>query len=223
MKIVAVTGSMSEASSATGLANRIERAVTVLGEQRGVEVKFSTLTLRNVAHDLVNMTLTHVPSPDLEKAFEQVAQADAVLAVTPVYNAAPMGLFTLFWQLMPVGGLQGKTVLLAATGGTARHSLVLDSQVRPIFSYLKGIVLPTTVYAATEDWAGPAGASSPASRAEAAANELLSLTCSIRTGVGGPDHEATLESVEQGVEPARAPDEFDPANVTLFEDLLKQS
>ena len=48
--------------------------------------------------------------------------------------------------------LGGKPVLIAATGGTARHSLALEHAVRPLFAYLNAAVVPTAVYAASEDW-----------------------------------------------------------------------
>ena len=46
------------------------------------------------------------------------------------------------------------TVLAAATGGTARHSLALEHALRPLFAYLRAIVVPTAVYAASQDWGG---------------------------------------------------------------------
>ena len=50
--------------------------------------------------------------------------------------------------------MRDKPVLIAATGGTARHSLALEHALRPMFTYLHGVVVPTAVFAATEDWAG---------------------------------------------------------------------
>ena len=44
--------------------------------------------------------------------------------------------------------LAGKPVLIGATGGTARHSLALEYALRPLFSYLRTVVVPTAVYAA---------------------------------------------------------------------------
>lgn len=219
MKIVAVSASMSESSSSTALGQRVLRAIAARTREVDVEVELEEIYLRDLAHDLVDMTLTGMPTAALEDAFAQVMSADGVVAITPVYNAAPVGIFTLFWQLFPEAGLAGKPVLLAATGGTARHSLVLDSQVRPVIAYLKGIVLPTTVYAATEDWGAASGAASPMGRAEVGAAELLSLVSSIRTGVGGVDRAGTGTDAEIA-EPPRPVDEFDPSQVTPFEQLL---
>jgi FMN reductase len=60
---------------------------------------------------------------------------------------------------------------MAATGGSARHSLVLDHALRPLFSYLRATAVPTGVYAASEDW----GAEGLAERIDRAAGELAAL------------------------------------------------
>ena len=41
---------------------------------------------------------------------------------------------------------------MAATAGTARHSLVLEHALRPLFGYLHAVVVPTGVFAATDDF-----------------------------------------------------------------------
>jgi len=43
-------------------------------------------------------------------------------------------------------------VLIAATAGTARHSLALEHALRPLFSYLRAVVVPTAVFAVAQDW-----------------------------------------------------------------------
>jgi len=72
--------------------------------------------------------------------------------VTPIFSASYSGLFKLFFDVIERGGFAGKPVLIAATGGTARHSLALEHAVRPLFAYLNAATVPTAVYAATEDW-----------------------------------------------------------------------
>jgi FMN reductase len=69
-----------------------------------------------------------------------------------VFTASYSGLFKSFFDLIDPDALTGKPVLVAATGGTARHSLVLEHALRPLFAYLRAAVVPTAVYAASEDW-----------------------------------------------------------------------
>ena len=70
-----------------------------------------------------------------------------------------------------VAALRGTPVLLAATAGTARHSLVVEFALRPLFAYLQAVPVPTGVFAATEDWAG-GGSTALADRVDRAAGEL---------------------------------------------------
>ncbi len=96
--------------------------------------------------------LTGRATPELEQVFEQVAAADGVIAVTPAFNASFSGLFKCFFDILPDLTLSDMPVLIGASGGTERHSLVLEHALRPMFSYLHAVVSPTGVYAATEDF-----------------------------------------------------------------------
>ena len=82
------------------------------------------------------------------------------MVVTPVFAASYSGLFKMFFDVLEPGPLAGTPVLLAATAGTARHSLVLDHALRPLFSHLRAVVVPTGVFAASEDFGAPTRASS---------------------------------------------------------------
>ena len=83
-------------------------------------------------------------------------RADGLIAVTPIFNASYSGLFKLFFDVVERDGLAEMPTLLAATGGSARHSLAIDHAMRPLFAYLNAAVVATGVYAAAEDW-GRAG------------------------------------------------------------------
>ena len=72
--------------------------------------------------------------------------------MTPAFNASFGGLFKSFFDVLPEESLTDMPVLIGATGGTERHSLVLEHALRPLFSYLRAIVSPTGVYAATDDF-----------------------------------------------------------------------
>lgn len=107
---------------------------------------------REHAHDLVNNLLTGFPSRDLEETIGAVLRADGLIAVTPIFNASYSGLFKVLFDVVEQDALRGMPVLIGATGGTARHSLALDHALRPLFSYLGAVVVPTGVYASAEDW-----------------------------------------------------------------------
>ncbi|GAA2336495.1 FMN reductase [Dactylosporangium salmoneum] len=169
--IVAVTAGLSQPSSSRLLADRLAAAVQAeLGEQAGVRV----FELRDVAHEITDHLLTGFPPPRLKEVVDAVAGADGLVAVTPIFNASYSGLFKSFFDVLGDDVLRDKPVLLGATGGTARHSLALEHALRPMFAYLRAVVAPTTVFAATEDWAA-GGDNGLADRISRAGSELAAL------------------------------------------------
>ena len=152
--IAVISAGLSQPSSTRLLAGKLAEA-TAGQLPAGTEV--ITIELRDLAHDIVNALLTGFPAPALRKAIEQVVSADALIAVTPLYSGSYNGLFKSFFDVLDPGALAGKPVLIAATGGTARHSLALEHAIRPLFSYLRAITVPTAVFAATEDWGAGGG------------------------------------------------------------------
>jgi len=112
------------------------------------------IEVREHAHDIMNNLLTGFASAGLREVLDAVAGADGLIAVTPIFNASYSGLFKSFADTLGNLSLVDKPVLIAATGGTARHSLALEHAVRPLFIYLGAVIVPTSVFAAPEDWAG---------------------------------------------------------------------
>ena len=172
--LVVVSAGLQQPSSTRLLADRLAPATEGALRDAGVQPRTEVLELRDRAQDLVNHLLTGFPAPALEAAIARVAAADGLVAVTPIFSASYSGLFKMFFDLLERDGLSGKPVLIGATGGTARHSLALEHAVRPLFAYLNAAVVPTAVYAASEDWGRadvPADAGL-AERIERAAGEL---------------------------------------------------
>ncbi|WIV58209.1 CE1759 family FMN reductase [Amycolatopsis nalaikhensis] len=170
MKLAVVTAGLSVPSSTRLLADRLA-AATVAAAGDAVEV--SVVELRDVALDVTKNLLTGFPSPELRAAIETVTGADALVVVTPVFTAGYSGLFKSFFDVLDADSLVGKPVLLGATGGTERHSLVIDYQLRPLFAYLKADPVATGVYAASSDWGSNEGGLQR--RIEKAGAELAAL------------------------------------------------
>ncbi|MEV4056094.1 FMN reductase [Amycolatopsis sp. NPDC049688] len=171
MKLAVVTAGLSVPSSTRLLADRLA-AATVAAAGEPVEV--SVVELRDIALDITKNLLTGFPSPELRSAIRTVTGADALIAVTPVFTAGYSGLFKSFFDVLDTDSLVGKPVLLAATGGTERHSLVLDYQLRPLFGYLKADPAATGVYAASSDWGSGEASGALQRRIEKAGAELAS-------------------------------------------------
>ncbi|MDT0613481.1 CE1759 family FMN reductase [Streptomyces lancefieldiae] len=172
MKLVVVSAGLSVPSSTRLLADRLAAATAATAGQSSAQVQ--VVELRDLAVEIAHTFTNGFPGRALSAAFDAVAAADGLIAVTPVFSASYSGLFKSFFDALSVtdaDALAGKPVLIAATGGTARHSLVLDHALRPLFAYLKAVVVPTGVYAASEDW----GAEGLDGRIERAAGELAAL------------------------------------------------
>lgn len=171
--IAVVTAGLTTPSSTRLLADQLAAAVQDELSGRGVASRVQVVELRDHAHALTDNLLTGFPSADLQDVLDLVAGADALIAVTPTFSASYSGLFKMFFDVLDDKALAGKPVLLAATGGTERHSLVLDFALRPLFAYLKAIPVPTAVYAASTDWG--AGATKLRTRITQAAADLVAI------------------------------------------------
>jgi FMN reductase len=169
--VAVVTAGLSEPSSTRLLADLMARAVSDQLPDAAVEV----VELRPMAHAITDAMLTGFPSGELARVVGLVARADAVVAVTPVFSASYSGLFKSFFDILEPGTLAGTPVAVAATAGTARHSLVLDHALRPLFTYLHAVVVPTGVFAAGDDWAGGGADDALRARITRAAGELAAL------------------------------------------------
>ncbi|MFV2121864.1 FMN reductase [Streptomyces sp. Act-28] len=159
-----ISGGLREPSSTRLLADRLEGAVRAELEALGHSVDSSFVDLRPLGRAIMDAMLSGFPTPPLEEAFRTVDRADGVIAVTPAFNASFSGLFKSFFDVLPEDTLADMPVLIAATGGTERHSLVLEHAMRPMFSYLHAIVSPRGVYAATGDFGTEGGGSGAALR-----------------------------------------------------------
>jgi FMN reductase len=167
-RLVVVTAGLSNPSSTRILADQLIAATVAGLRTGGAGVDVEVIELRDLAHAITDNLLTGFPSGALADAVASVANADAVIAVTPVFSASYSGLFKSFFDVLDRDALAGKPVLLAATAGTARHSLVLEYALRPLFSYLHAVPVPTAVFAAAEDF----GSRGLSDRVDRAAGEL---------------------------------------------------
>jgi len=171
-KLVVVTAGLSRPSSTRLLADRLAAVTERHTQATALDVR--VIELRELANDIAQNLVTGFPAPRLRDAVDAVTGADGLIAVTPVFTGSYSGLFKSFFDVIDKDALAGMPVLIAATGGTARHSLVLEHAMRPLFAYLRSIVIPTAVYAASEDW-GAAGDGALDRRIDQAAVELAAL------------------------------------------------
>jgi FMN reductase len=170
-RLVVVSAGTSDPSSTRLLADRTAERAAALAGRRGHTVSISVIDLRESAGDISTALTSQLVTPKLQQDITALSEADGIIAAAPVYKAGPSGLFTSFFGVLDNDLLIAKPVVLAATAGTARHALVADEAMRPMFAYLRTMTTPTSLFAAPEDWGDPA----LATRIDRAALELVLL------------------------------------------------
>jgi FMN reductase len=175
-RLAVISAGTGNPSSTRRLADRIAQKSLDLLTADGTTATAGVIELGPLAVDTARAAVAGFPGTEVQAAIERLAAADAIIAATPIYKAGVSGLFKTFVDVLDNDLVVAKPVLLAATGGTPRHALVIDDQLRPLFSYLRALTLPTSVYAAPEDW----GTTELGRRIDRAATELAVM---VRAGV----------------------------------------
>lgn len=147
LKVVAISGSLQTPSRTTAL---IRAIVAELGQSRQIEIKLIEMTQigRQIGTAFTRSELPIAIQDDLAA----VEAADLLIAASPVYRASYTGLFKHFVDFIGWDKLYNKPVLVAASGGSDRHALVLEHQLRPLFATMQAHVLPVGVYASEADF-----------------------------------------------------------------------
>src|ERR1700760_2830387 len=154
-RLVVISAGVNEPSATRMLADRIAQTSLERLREQGSSASVSVIELAPLGVDIAGATVAGLRSDELRAAMDRIAHADAIIAAAPVYKAGISGLFKSFVDLLDNDLLIAKPVLLAATAGSNRHALVADEQMRPLFAYMRALTLPTSVFAAPEDWGAP--------------------------------------------------------------------
>ena len=175
-RITVLSAGLGVPSSSRLLADQLSSAAEQQLRASGYEVAVDVVELRDLAVDIANNFVTGYAARRLAEVIAGVEASDGIIAVTPVFSASYSGLFKSFMDVLDPKSLDGKAVLLGATGGTDRHQMVLDYALRPLFSYLRTRIAATGVFAGPQDWGtAEEGGASLANRVERAAGELARL------------------------------------------------
>jgi FMN reductase len=169
--IVVISAGLSDTSSTRMLADRLARKTLDRLHAEPIPATVSVIELRPLAASIANAIVSGFPDAELKAAIQRLAVADGVIAAAPVYKAGISGLFKSFIDILDNDLLIAKPVVLAATAGSARHAMVVDDQLRPLFAFMRTLTAPTALFAAPEDWTDTA----LNNRIERAATELAAL------------------------------------------------
>lgn len=146
LKVTAVSGSPKVPSRTTAI---IHELTSRLGKK--INIDLHLIELSEIGEELGAASYNRIPDT-LKQHIDAIEQADLLIVATPVYRASYTGLFKHLFDLVHQESLFDIPVLLAATGGSERHALVLDHQLRPLFSFFQALTLPIGVYATESDF-----------------------------------------------------------------------
>jgi FMN reductase len=175
-RITVLSAGLGVPSSSRLLADQLAASAERQLAAAGFQVAVDVVELRDLAVDIANNFVTGYAGPRLAEVIAAVEASDGLIAVSPVFSGSYSGLFKSFIDVLDPKSLEGKAVLLGATGGTDRHQMVLDYAMRPLFSYLRTRMAPTGVFAGPQDWGNTDDGGTPLSvRIDRAAAEFAAL------------------------------------------------
>ncbi|MFM2282351.1 MAG: reductase [Pseudomonadota bacterium] len=176
LRIVGISGNVKTPSRTSALLasvlKRIEERTEVLPRHVDLAAKAPVL-FRALRSDQLDEEGREIVSA--------IENADALVVGSPVYRASYSGALKHLFDLVDFRALVGKPVVLVATGGTPLHGLMIDHQLRPLFSFFKAFTVPTSVYALEADFTDYA-VSNPdvVARIETAVDELIAFAARSR-------------------------------------------
>ena len=151
-QLVVVHAGTSESASTKLLADRLADSSAKQFAEDGIDLKITVVSVKELSEEIATAMVSGIHGEQLQSATQALLQADGVIAATPIYKAEASGLFSSFFHVLDRDLMIAKPVLLAATAGSSRHSLVVDHQIRALFAYMRSLTAPTSVFAAPEDW-----------------------------------------------------------------------
>jgi len=147
LKVVAVSGSLHAPSKTTALAGEI---LAALG--RELDIDAHVIEVNEIGPEFAGALRRDQVSPAVEEELQRIESADLLVVASPVYRASFTGLFKHLFDFVGQYALVDKPVLLAATGGSDRHALIIEHQFRPLFGFFQALTLPIGIYACDNDF-----------------------------------------------------------------------
>ncbi|MDN8661512.1 FMN reductase [Stenotrophomonas indicatrix] len=151
LNVVALIGSPTASANSRTLL-LVRHLLEELRERINISVEL--VELAPIARSLGQALQRSEVEPQVERALATIESAQLLVAAAPVYRGSYPGLFKHLIDFIGLDALVDTPVLLAATGGSERHALVIDHQLRPLFAFLQAHTLPIGVYATPADFDG---------------------------------------------------------------------
>ena len=149
LKVVAVSGSVQRPTRTLVLLKAL-----IAGLAQKLPIELHLIELSEVGPQFAGVLRREDLPAAVEADLQAIETANLLIAASPVYRASYTGLFKHLFDFVEQYALVGQPVLLAATGGGERHALIIEHQLRPLFSFFQALTLPLGVYASSADFDG---------------------------------------------------------------------
>lgn len=149
LRVVVVNGSPNERSKTMGL---VDLVTSTLG--RKVEIETDRIDVYRLGLSFTGAIERSDVSTEVEERISAAETADVLVVATPVYRASYPGIFKHFFDLVDQYALANKPVILVATGGSDRHALVIEHELRPLLAFFQAATIPVGFYANSGDFDG---------------------------------------------------------------------
>jgi FMN reductase len=149
LTVVGVSGSPTAPSKTSVLVTEVTNSFAA-----SIGGRASVIELAPLLSELAQGAHRHELGENARRALDEVEAADVIVVGSPAYRATYTGLFKLFFDHIGQYELIDKPVVLTATGGSDRHALLVEHQMRPLFGFFQALTLPVGVYASDTDFDG---------------------------------------------------------------------
>jgi FMN reductase len=149
LRVVAVVGTFRSPSKTTALVELILKTLSARAE-----IDPEIIEVHTLGQSLTGALDADQLAGPAQAAVRAVETADVVIAASPVFRGSYTGLFKHFFDLVDQYALANKPVILAATGGSERHALVIEHALRPLFGFFQAWTAPMGIYLSAADFDG---------------------------------------------------------------------
>lgn len=146
--VLGISGNLTRPSKTRGFVDHIGGQVA-----KKIGASSATFDIQDLGPSFAHSKRLGDLDPSARNIVEQFSSAAVLVVGSPTFKGSYTGLFKHFFDLLEPSSLKGKPIILAATGGGERHSLVVEHQLRPLFGFFEALTIPTGIYASDRDFA----------------------------------------------------------------------
>ena len=147
LSVTAIAGSLQKPSRTEALLDAIAGEL-----HAALPIRTTVVKLSEMGPQVGSAMHRAALPPAAFAAVQAIEEADLLVVASPVYRASYTGLLKHLFDFVGHKALVGRPVLLAATGGSDSHLLMIDHQLRPLFAFFDALPLPLGIYATEGDF-----------------------------------------------------------------------